>query len=106
MKKNRPPFRSVQELCPYTHLWRVLRIAIRQRSLPNSSRPGAMIALMGLLCPIFWIALLTGAGREELLFHASHSAIVFVVGLLLMVAGLKKEQKTKRLPEEKMRPDA
>lgn len=77
-------------LCPYSVLWRAVRASVKERRLPSSARPGAMIALLGLFCPLFWTALLRGASRSELLFHASHSGIVVCIGLLLMLAGLVK----------------
>lgn len=82
--------RRVINLCPYTHLGRAIRQMIAQRQLPDTARPGAFIALLGLFCPIFWIAFFTGAPRSELIFHAVHSGIVFGAGVLLFVGGLTK----------------
>jgi len=79
---------SLVNLCAYTHLWRV----IRERRLPSSARPGFSIALLGLFCPFFWIALLTGASRQELIFHGSHSGLVFCIGLVLMLKGLRQHR--------------
>ncbi|MBU2953161.1 hypothetical protein [Marinobacter sp. F3R08] len=79
-------------LCAYTHLWQV----IRERRLPSSARPGFSIALLGLLCPFFWIALLSGASKAELIFHGSHSGLVFCAGVFLMLRGLRQHR---NLPE-------
>lgn len=78
-------------LCPYTHLWRAAKHAVTTRSLPRSARPGAGIALLGLFCPFFWIALLGGAGKGELLFHATHSGIVILIGIVMMLASMAKD---------------
>lgn len=79
--------RFLIRLCPYTHLWRVLRGMVAQRHLPESARPGACIALLGLFCPFFWIALLSGASKGEVMFHALHSGVVVCIGIALCLAG-------------------
>lgn len=83
------PWRFLSRLCAYTHLWRILK----DRKLPASAMPGLSVALLGLLCPFFWIALFTGASREELMFHGCHSGLVFAIGILLMLQGLSRERK-------------
>lgn len=75
-------------LCAYTHLWRL----IRERRLPDSAKPGVTIALLGLFCPFFWIALFTGASRAELTFHACHSGLVCAIGIVLMLKGLRQSR--------------
>ena len=80
----RKPWHCLTDLCAYSHLWRILKA----RKLPASAKPGFTIALLGLFCPIFWIALLTGASRNELIFHGCHSGLVFAIGLTLMLKGL------------------
>lgn len=79
-------------LCAWTHLWQVAATAYRERRLPDSARPGFSIAMLGLFCPFFWIALFTGASREELIFHGCHSALVFLIGLFLMLNALARER--------------
>lgn len=83
--------KSLLNLCPYTHLWRAIKQAVADRKLPASARTGASIALLGLFCPFFWIALFTGASRGELVFHATHSGAVFLVGVILLLVALAKE---------------
>ena len=77
-------------ICPYTHLWRVIKAAIAERKIPAAARTGAIITLLGIFCPIFWFALFTGASAAELKFHATHSGIVALIGVVLMIAGLLK----------------
>ena len=77
--------------CPYTHLWRTTKHAVTTRSLPQSARSGASIALLGLFCPFFWIALLSGASKSEILVHATHSGIVILIGIGMMLASLAKD---------------
>ena len=83
---------SLLNLCPYTHLWRAMKRVVAERKLPSSARTGASIALLGLFCPFFWIALFTGASREELIFHGCHSGLVFLIGLVLMLNALARQQ--------------
>jgi hypothetical protein len=78
-------------VCPYTHLWRVIKTSIAERKLPAATRQGAFITLLGIFCPIFWVALFTGASASELKFHAIHSGIVVLIGVVLMISGLMKK---------------
>lgn len=82
---------TLLNLCPYTHLWRAVKRMVAERKLPDSARTGAYVALLGLFCPFFWFALLTGASRAELVFHAVHSGVVFLAGVVLLVIGLAKD---------------
>jgi len=82
--------KSLLNLCPYTHLWRAIKRVVKERALPKSARTGANIALLGLLCPFFWIALFSGASTGELIFHACHSAAVFLIGVIMLLAALIK----------------
>jgi len=77
--------------CPYTHLWRAAKHAVTTRRLPQSARSGASIALLGLFCPFFWIALLSGASKGEILFHATHSGIVILIGIVMILASLAND---------------
>lgn len=84
-------FGSLLKLCPYTHLWQTIKIAVKERRLPASARQGAIIALVGLFCPIFWAAYFRGASRSELIFHATHSGIFVLIGVVLMLVGLARK---------------
>ena len=102
-QKNKPPTDSpmglpkksigqmLLNICPYTHLWRVIKVSIAERKFPAAARTGAIITLLGICCPLFWIALFTGANAEELKFHATHSGIVALIGLALTIAGFIKK---------------
>jgi len=82
----------LMRFCAYTHLWQVLKFSFKERRLPESAKQGVFIALLGFFCPIFWFALLTGASKGELIFHACHSGLVFFIGLVLIVKALKAEK--------------
>ncbi|WP_417829927.1 hypothetical protein [Thalassospira sp.] len=95
---KQPVFKAMRKLfclCPYTHIWRALQQSRKEGRLPETARTGAFIALLGLFCPIFWIAFFSGASKEELTFHAIHSAIVFCAGVVLFIIGLAKSRPTK-----------
>jgi len=77
-------------ICPYTHLWDVIKTSVKKRKFTAFARQGALIMLLGFCCPFFWIALFSGASGAELKFHATHSAIVAGIGLVIMVLGLRK----------------
>jgi len=38
--------------------------------------------LIGALCPIFWLSLLSGTRGDELMFNAVHPLIVVVLGIV------------------------
>ena len=83
--------RMLLSICPYTYLWDVIKTSVQQRKFTAGARQGALIMLLGIFCPIFWYALFTGASVQELKFHATHSAIVAGIGLVIMIAGLVKK---------------
>jgi hypothetical protein len=83
--------KSLLNLCPYTHLWQAVKTAIEERRLPDSARSGAFITVLGLCCPIFWMAYFRGASRSELIFHAVHSGIFILIGMVMMLAGMIKK---------------
>jgi hypothetical protein len=83
--------RMLLNVCPYTHLWGVIKTSVKERQFPAAARPGLLIFLLGLCCPIFWVALFSGASGAELKFHATHSAIVAGIGLVIMISGIIKK---------------
>jgi hypothetical protein len=42
-------------VCPYTHLWEVIKTSVKKRKLTATMRSGLLIFLLGLCCPIFWV---------------------------------------------------
>ncbi len=85
--------RKLLNLCPYKHIYAVVKQTIKEGRLPPSAKSGAMITLLGIFCPIFWVALFSGVRGGELLFHAAHSSIVAGIGFVLMIQGLLKDNR-------------
>jgi ABC-type antimicrobial peptide transport system permease subunit len=86
--KKKSIFLRVLDICPYTHLFSVIKTAAKERKFPNAAaKQGAIIMLLGICCPIFWLALINGASVEELRFHATHSGVVALLGLVIMIVG-------------------
>ena len=81
-------FGSLFKLCPYFQLWQTGKMAIKERQLTAFGRQGSLIALLGLCCPFFWVALFRGASRGELILHAMHSGIFIIIGVVLMLLGV------------------
>ena len=91
--KKRPIFWQLLNICPYTHLIRVIRTAVKEHKFPNTAaRQGATIMVIGLCCPIFWISLIAGASADTLRFNAIHSGIFALIGLFIMIAGFLKHE--------------
>lgn len=80
----------LSKYCAYSHIYKVLYILIRGGKLSDQTKMGRNIALLGIFCPFFWFALFTGADSSTLVFHASHSSIVFLIGVFIMWLSLKK----------------
>ena len=76
--------------CAYSQLILVFAALVRGGSLSQQVCAGRRIALLGFFCPFFWIALFTGAEQMTVLFHAAHSGIVFMIGLVIMALGIRK----------------
>ncbi|MGE9291537.1 MAG: hypothetical protein ACQKBT_11135 [Puniceicoccales bacterium] len=74
--------------CAYHHLLQVVRVLVKGGDISDLTRTGRTIALLGFFCPIFWIALLSGADASTIALHAGHSGIVFLIGLAIMVFSL------------------
>ena len=81
--------------CPYTMLGkkivRFLRgetgtphdpLTNRELYLQGQVKIGFGIMLIGVFCPIFWFAFLSGAQGNDLMLNAVHSCIVILFGLL------------------------
>ena len=91
VKEKKSIGRMFLSICPYTHLWEVIKKSVRERKFSPAARQGLFIMLLGICCPIFWYALFTGASVDELKIHATHSAIVAGIGLLILIVGLIKK---------------
>lgn len=51
------------------------------------------MAVVGLLCPLFWTALLSGARGWALGIHALHSGAFVLIGLLMMGVAFAREKR-------------
>ena len=71
--------------CAYSHIYRVFTNLIRGDKLSEQGKVGRNIALLGIFCPFFWYALFSGAQKSTVILHATHSGIVFLLGVVIMV---------------------
>lgn len=76
--------RKLSKWCAYSHLYRLLLSITRGDKLSEQGKAGRNIALLGLFCPFFWYALLSGAQTSTVMMHAAHSGIVFLIGVVIM----------------------
>lgn len=84
--------RNLTKWCAYSHMYKVFSALIKGGDISDKTRTGRNIALLGIFCPFFWFALFTGASRTELAFHATHSGIVFFIGIVIMFGSLKQKK--------------
>ncbi|MDR9828915.1 hypothetical protein RCJ22_25335, partial [Vibrio sp. FNV 38] len=80
--------KSLTKWCAYSHLFNAFMSVFRGGDISYQTRAGRNIALLGLFCPLFWYALFTGASGAELAFHATHSGVVFLIGIAIMFVSL------------------
>ena len=67
----------------------------RELYLNSKIKIGYGIMLIGVFCPFFWFALLSGAQDNDLIFYATHSFIVILFGVAYMAiyrVQLRKER--------------
>lgn len=83
---------KVSQFCAYSHIFKFFSILKNGEDISAQTRTGKNIALLGIFCPFFWYALFTGASTSELIFHATHSSIVFLIGLAIILVSFKKIQ--------------
>ncbi|SDZ91140.1 hypothetical protein SAMN05660420_00698 [Desulfuromusa kysingii] len=83
--------KNLSKWCAYTHMFKVFTALIKGGDLSEQTKAGRNIALLGFFCPFFWIALLSGADGSTLAFHATHSGIVFLIGVAIIITSFKKK---------------
>ncbi|WP_135382326.1 hypothetical protein [Vibrio tasmaniensis] len=83
---------NLTKWCAYSHMFKVFFTLLNGGDISEQTRAGRNIALLGLLCPFFWYSLFTGASKAELLFHATHSGVVFLIGMVIMFFSMKKKK--------------
>jgi hypothetical protein len=87
---NKAIFKSLTKLCAYTHLFKVISALVNGEDISELTKGGRNIALLGIFCPFFWFALFSGADEAEVMFHGTHSSIVFFIGIAIMTLGIRK----------------
>ena len=78
-------FSKLSQWCVYSHIYNLLKTLASGEKLSEQTKVGRNIALLGLFCPFFWYALLSGAQKSTVIMHATHSGIVFLLGIVIMV---------------------
>ncbi|MDV7105750.1 hypothetical protein R3X26_15195 [Vibrio sp. TH_r3] len=88
----RTAINNLTKWCAYSHMFNVFSILLSGGDISEQTRTGRNIALLGVFCPFFWYALFTGASKAELIFHATHSSVVFLIGMVIMLLSMKKNK--------------
>lgn len=83
---------KLSQWCAYTHIYRLIIKLIKGETLSELTKAGRNIALLGFFCPFFWYALFSGAQKSALIFHATHSGIVFLLGVVIMAFSLLQKK--------------
>jgi Na+/melibiose symporter-like transporter len=66
--------------------------------IQSQMKTGKIIALIGLFCPLFWIALFSGQSAGAVLFNFCHSMLFVILGLFMYFT---KKRKLLEMIEEK-----
>ncbi|WP_435234616.1 hypothetical protein ACR30L_12650 [Psychromonas sp. PT13] len=80
---------KLSQFCAYSYLYKLF---INRGKLTDQAKAGRNIALLGLFCPFFWFSLVSGANLSTVLFHAAHSGIVFLMGIVIMLVSFQKNK--------------
>ena len=59
----------------------------QEQQILQKVKLGRNIALIGVFCPFFWMALFSGASRDVVYFNAMHSGIVIAIGYVILIKG-------------------
>lgn len=76
---------KLSKWCAYSHIFHLLISRLKGENMSNEAKAGRNIALLGFFCPFFWYSLFSGADKSTITFHAIHSGIVFLFGVVIMV---------------------
>ena len=86
-------WKQLFNFCPYTHVFRSIKTAVREKRLPQASKTGIFIALLGFFCPLFWVPFLSGKHISELWFDIIHSGIFVAIGIGMFLWGIFAQRK-------------
>jgi hypothetical protein len=86
-------WKQLFNFCPYTHVVRSIKTAVREKKLPQASKTGLIIALLGLFCPLFWVPFISGKPLSELWFDVIHSGTFVVIGIGMFLGGIFVQRK-------------
>jgi len=82
---------QLSKICAYHYIYLIVMALIKGEKLSDQEKMGRNIALLGIFCPFFWFALFTGADKSTLAFHATHSSLVFLLGIVIMIFSFNKK---------------
>ncbi|SHJ93717.1 hypothetical protein [Pseudozobellia thermophila] len=89
--------KSLIKACPYTFVGRQCRAVFKGKKTTDlkyddkatrfrkGMKTGRNISLVGVFCPFFWYALLSGASTNLIVLNALHSSAVVLLGLLVVL---------------------
>jgi len=86
-------WKQLFNFCPYTHIFRSIKTAVQEKKLPNASKTGVFVALLGFFCPLFWVPFISGTPLRDLWFDMLHSGTFVVVGIGMFLWGIFAQNK-------------
>jgi len=86
-------WKQLFNFCPYTHVFRSIKTAVQEKRLPQASKTGIVIALLGFFCPFFWVPFISGKPLSELGFDIIHSGTFVAIGIGMFLWGIFAQRK-------------
>jgi hypothetical protein len=74
-------------------VFRNIKAAVQEKRLPQASKTGIFIALLGFFCPLFWVPFLSGKPLNELWFDIIHSGVFVAIGIGMFLWGIIAQRK-------------
>jgi hypothetical protein len=71
----------------------------RERQLKSQMKVGAGLALFGLVCPFFWLSLVSENSSTETWVYGAHSGIFVVIGLVFLGKGWYDLKRFRSVPQ-------
>lgn len=97
MKTLTKIIKPILDACPYTMIGKkCIRVVGAKKNitkkpdkkiirLQKGMKTGRNLSLIGVFCPFFWFALLTGMSKDFIILNAMHSSIVVAIGLIIVL---------------------
>ena len=75
------------------------KIPMNKRQIESQMKVGAGLALFGLVCPFFWLSLVSGNSSSETWVYGAHTCIFIVIGFAFLGKGWYDLKRFRAIPQ-------